>query len=444
MSVLSGKVPLIRKSVRIPSLSAIRIERIVMVFLIAFIILDGNTMWSYVLHSPIYGQGFGWATGTFSLLVILLSGKFPKDSRTVITLLFLVGALGFYALATRYKTTSFISHFVIMFVCLYLLSASLYENRNMGFFLKTYSNIMMTIAVISLFFWIFGSLLNVLPGRREVTYFWADKYNPSYTYYYLYFENPLQNRGEAISRNLGVFPEAPGYACFLTLGMLIDVVRRKDLMNPETIRKNTYRLLIWFITLLSTGSSKGIIIVLAVIALKYLFRKSNRPWKQVLKSITCIILFLAASAASIYVLEGKLSTGSGAIRIDDLQAGLKTWQQHPLFGAGYMNGDAIRANWKLWRDNEGLSMGLAVLLGYGGLFFLVLYFGAAVFAYKGDYFHCRKKEWIMVIVVLFTDLFISNGAFELLYIFIIAAAYASRRSRPVDLVELSNDILSSI
>ena len=311
----------------------------------------------------------------------------------------------------------------------------------MGGFLGAYSNVMLTIAVISLVFWLFGSVLNIMPGRKEATYFWADQYRPSYTYYYLYFENPVQNRGEPISRNLGLFPEAPGYASFLTYGMLIDAVRRNDLVNTKAIRKNTHRLIIWFITLLSTGSSKGIIIVLEVLALKFLFKKSNRPWKQVLKSIACIILFFAVSAASIYVIEGKLSTGSGSIRIDDLQAGLNTWKQHPLFGAGYMNGDAIRANWKLLRDNEGLSMGLAILLGYGGLFFLMFYLGAAVSAYRGDYFCYRKKEWILVFAVLFTNLFISNGAFELIWIFLIAASYASRKNRVRDKAELLDDVL---
>lgn len=427
MGAFSIKMPKIKKKWHFKPLSSIKLEKIAFYFLIIIVLLDQYTMWSYVISSPIYGQGFGWATGGCCLLIVLLSKRFPKDTRTIMVLIALVAVLCFYAFVTQFKLRNFFVQYVSVIICMYLLSSSLYHNRNMGSFLTAFSNVILTIAIISLIFWVFGSLLNIMPGRQAVTYDWANDHRTSYTYYYLYFENPVQNRGERFSRNVGLFPEAPGYATFLTYGMLVEAVKRGNINRSDrkAVRTNTYKLIIYFITLLSTGSSKGIIVVMAVIALKYLFSKSRTSWRQVLKSMICIVGFIAVTAASLYLTEAKLSTGSGSVRIDDLLAGLKTWKQHFLFGAGYMNGDAIRANWTVLRENEGMSMGLAVLVGYGGLYFLLIYLGAAVFACKGYYFKRHIKEGLLVLIVLFIELFISNAAFETAWVFLIAAAYAA-------------------
>ena len=425
------KIPRVRKQRHLKFILNIKIEHVAFCFLIFFVLLDQNTMWSFLIYSPIYGKGFGWATGVTCLIIVLLSRKFSRDYNTIIMLMFLVAVLCFYALMTRYNVTRFFMSYVSIMVCMYLLSVSLYRNNNMKAFLSTYSNVMLTIAIVSLFFWVFGSLLNVMPGRTEVIYDWAGDNRVSYTYYYLYFENPLQNRGERFSRNIGIFPEAPGYSTFLTYGMLIDVIKREDIKDAIKKRKNLIRIIIYFVTLVSTGSSKGIIIVMAVMAIKYIFAKSNRAWKQLVKTIICSVVFFSVLVASVYLIEDKLSTGSGITRMDDFQAGLKTWMQHFFFGAGYMNGDAIRANQLVVRDNEGMSMGIAVMLGYGGLLFLLLYIGAAYYILNGSYFKTRKKEWILLCIVLLVELFISNGAFDTPWIFLIAAAYASPREKSV-------------
>ena len=422
-------VPIMRKKRHLRT--GIRLERVVFYVLVLFVLLDQNTMWSYLIHSPIYGQGFGWATGASCLLIVILSRKYPKDSDSYIVLFALMTVLCFYAFMTQYKTERFFMGYVSVMFFMYLMSISLYKNRNMGSFLSAYSNIMLTIAIISLVFWVFGSLLDIMPGRTAVTYDWAGDQRTSYTYYYLYFENPLQNRGEQFSRNLGLFPEAPGYATFLSYGMLIEAIKRTEINIADTkkLHQNMMKLIIYFITILSTGSSKGIIIVMAIVAMKYLFGKSTKAWKQVIKTVICLIVFVCVVIASIYLIDVKLSTGSGITRLDDLQAGLKTWKQHFLFGAGYMNGDAIRANQMTIRDNEGMSMGLAVMVGYGGLLFLMLYAGAACYAFNGIYFRTRKKEWLLICTVLFINLFISNGAFDTPWIFLIASAYAMPRKK---------------
>lgn len=404
-----------------------RPEKIVYYFVVFAALFDNNTMWSFLTRSPLYGRGFGWGLGACCLLAVLLSKRFSKDYRVPLMMLVIFSGLSVYALATRYKVPRFYIGYVGVWVCLFLFSVSLYENKKMRVFLSAYSNVMLIIAVVSLVFWVFGSLLQIMPGRKAVIYDWADDYRTSYTYYYLYFENPIQNKGQAYIRNLGVFPEAPAYASFLIYGMLIEIVNRKDIFkrSKKARRSNLLRIAIYFVTLLSTGSSKGIIAVLAVIAIEYLFKRSKKAWKQVVKTIVCIVAFFVVAIASIYLIEVKLPTASGIARVDDLLAGLKTWKQHFLFGAGYMNGDALRANWTVLRNNEGISMGLAVLLAYGGLFFLLFYSCAAVYALFGNYFRHRKKAWVIVCVVLLFDLFISNGAFDIPFIFLIAAAYAS-------------------
>ena len=184
-------------------------------------------------------SGFIWKRG------ILLTGSF-------ICLLFL------YYLATRYNLKQFLTYFGI-FISLSLFIQNVIKNEKLSFLLDSFSKIVTVIAGISIFFWLFGSILHFLPCRI-VSYYWGRDYPyTSYNYFWLYFENPVQAMGSII-RNTGIYTEAPGYVCRLAPAIGIELFYFSK-------KPNIKRLLVLFLTMLTTLSSKAFIILV------YLIRK---------------------------------------------------------------------------------------------------------------------------------------------------------------------------
>ncbi len=396
---------------------------IILIYCIAIaIILDSATMYTYLKDFPLYGHGFGWPMGVICLLYVLQSKKIKKNYSLAVRLPVLLLLLLVYAAVTRYNIRSYFVSYVGVFLCLFVFAYFLYQNHEMKSFLRAFSNVMLAIALISLVCWVFGSILNVLPGRTALTYFWADHDRSTYTYFYVYFENATQNIGYDIVRNVGVFTEAPGFSGFLTYGLIIELALRKDAEKKN--KKQVFRILIYAVTLLSTGSTKGVLAVIIAFLVEYFARNTKTPFGMGLKGFVGVFIVVVAAIIGMRLLATKLATGPGIVRMDDMLAGIKTFIQNPIFGAGYNNSTAIIRNQLVSRSNTGLSMGLTVLLAFGGLWMFCIYAGAVIVSYRSSYFKKHRKTWFLICLVLLYNLFVSNSGFSDPYIFVIAAAYA--------------------
>ncbi|MBQ5951075.1 MAG: hypothetical protein IJL66_02870 [Lachnospiraceae bacterium] len=402
------------------------ILKAIMYLIVVVVLLDSSTMYRYLTNTPLYGRGFGWLMGILCLLFLVTAGSLSIRQGQLIRLVVIVAAFLVYALVTRYNTNRFLTSFVGVFVCLFLFSCVLYRKGLMQEFLTVYSRVMLILAVVSLFFWLFGSVLDILPGRRELVYYWADHYRTTYTYFYMYFENPVQNNVHSTLCNVGIFAEAPGYSGFLTYALLIEMVTRKFADTKDKQRKAIISIVIFVVTLLSTSSTKGIIVVMIAIAINYVSKGSRNRSAAVVKIVAASVAIAGIAFVSSALIGEKMLTTSGMVRMDDFIAGLKAFLQHPLFGAGYNNSQAIIDFQNVSRSNRGLSMGLTVLMSYGGLWLLSIYVGAAAVSYKSQYFRTNRSVWFLVIAVLVFNLLISNSAFSIPYIFLLAAAYAGQ------------------
>ncbi len=286
-------------------------------------------------------------------------------------------------------------------------------------FLKSFENIILIISAVTLFFWLFGSVLDILPGRQEIVYYWAQNYKIGYTYYHIYFENLAQNQdlfGLTIPRNCGIFTEVPAFSGFLLYALLIELFAHR--------KPNKVRTLLLLSTILSTQSTKAYTIVLILFLVLFLYPHLEKTKARVKLSTLCILVPVVIAVYNVieYIIVDKSTTGSFAVRVSDVVASLSVWLRSPIFGVGYGNNSAVAAFNIVQKSNEGLSMGLTVLLAQGGLFLMALYLFAFFLPFKYSVIvRDNKKGFICTLVVLLLNLLISNSWTSIPYIFIICS-----------------------
>lgn len=280
-------------------------------------------------------------------------------------------------------------------------------------------------ATLSLLFWLFGSILDIIPGRTSKSYVWAGLTLKTYSYYGLYFENPIQSEqvlfGMNFLRNTGVYTEAPGYAGVLLYAIVLEFVKGKE-------RRNKARLIILLCTLVSTFSTKGILVLIIVIMIDYITSKeSTSRIRWILKNVLSVILIIAGFIACNFIIEDKSTTGSYMVRLDDVHASIKAWASSPIFGVGYNNLDEISRYFKVSRmtGSVGLSMGITALLAEGGLWHIVFDYGAFATAIKCKALKKYKHEIFIFSLMVFVNLLISNSGFSTLMIITLAFGYAT-------------------
>ena len=180
--------------------------------------------------------------------------------------------------------------------------------------LYKYERIIILIAGISLFFWIFGSVLKIVhpSGSIETTWSGTDDLLVLPTYYYLYFEPRGLTVIQSVSllRNIAVFTEAPMCSFHVVVALLIELfIQRKS---------KRVRLFILLAALITTISMTGYICASIAFFAKYVYSKNNNHRLiKVIKyaSIPLAILILAYLVRMF--LSQRSNTGSGNIRIDD-------------------------------------------------------------------------------------------------------------------------------
>ena len=393
-------------------------------FLIILLLLNTSVMWKAIepfnLPDAIFKAIFLiWC----SLGIFSGNGKFKYNKAWVNTVVCIVLYMAIYIVGSAYNYFSTFLNIMLSSIVLFTYCYTLLCNNEFEILCDAYINLLCIIAFITLFFWLFGSLLDILPGKIDIVYYWAEKYHLSKTYFYLYFENIDQNDqillGLSIPRNCGIYTEAPGFSGSLLYAFGAEWFLKK---NPD--RK---KLIILLATLLSTQSTKALVIVIVVFVVKYMI--DNREVKSgailVMKIFLSGILVAVSLYALYIIMQDKSSTGSFRIRIDDMHATIKTWKTHPLFGVGIYNTDPIIENFQYKRNNNGLSMGFNVLLAEGGIWLTSYYIFSLFMALKNQIIKSNKIPFYLFSLLIAMNLFISNVAFGMMMLLVINAGYAA-------------------
>ena len=223
-----------------------------------------------------------------------------------------------------------------------------------------YENLILLIAMISLFFWLFGSMLKLIHNTGFVYSSWtgtgANKLVPNY--YNLYFETQYYG---FFTRNTAIFTEAPMSSFHFSVALLIEFFLKKT---------NRKRAIILIIAILSTVSTTGYIAMSGALFAKYALGKTRLG--RSIRVFIILITLVAVSCEIIYLFQLKMGTGSGSQRYDDFVAGYKAWQNNPFVGNGY--GSRVHQKYmNSSRIDRGFSNSPMLILTYGGLYWFIPY-----------------------------------------------------------------------
>lgn len=406
-----------------PSVTLITVlEYILMLFVLLY-----SSMWA--LFTTANGNTFFRLS--FPLLAVLiflrLRGKAifaPRWKRLVLV----TAALAVYAVFTRYNLARFGLYYVIPLILLMLYIGLADDRQACLSLLYKLSDIVVVLSVISLFCFVFGTCLEVLPGRSTVTYNWAQATRSCGTYFHLYYESQnIVFLGRDLVRNCGLFMEAPGFAIFLVYAASVELLLRKKL--------RIVRCIILFVTALTTFSAKAILLVVLACGLRYIIQRSRTILSHRFKLVVLPAVLVAVALVAMVLIADKMTSASYFIRMDDVQACLKTWLTHPIFGTGYWNDESVVPFFAFeGRYNDGLSMGLAVILAQGGVYLLMLYLLPMIFCIRR--FRGIDRAYVAAFFLVYTGLLlITNMPYSYLALLIIAVALEYGRKHPANLTE---------
>lgn len=227
---------------------------------------------------------------------------------------------------------------------------------------SAFVNIMVCLSVISLVFYIGGTILHIIPSTGITGLDWGTWDTDSVkTYLGIYYESQNMKMSDSlrIMRNSGMFSEAPMYNMVLCMALAAEVFM-KDKINKIKVG-------ILIVTVLTTLSTTGLLFLMVTGILYFgecAYRKGIiAQHKKIFLSLigVCIILGVLFVWVKTFSPAG---TGSVNIRTDHLMATIKTFIQNPIWGVGYQNSEAVLMNAQY---KQGISVGLTYFLACGGI-----------------------------------------------------------------------------
>lgn len=293
--------------------------------------------------------------------------------------------------AFKNGTSSKKSHMVWIFVCGLCLVFTLYSNLRYIFeaaaylylpiisalsfatftspadfqrFMNRFIKVMLIIASVSLFFWLFGSVLKLIPPDSTVVFEWGGNRTGN-SYFGLYFEPRWQQMlipGYGIyQKNCGIFTETPMY-CFLLSNAYCFYRLRKE--------QNIWVKVIFLVTIFSAVNITAITSVFVFETIRWVMNSEIKSKKDIFRIIVILCLSVVCVFGVVVLVETKLGTGSGHVRMDHLQSCIKAFISSFPFGRGIVFGDNDIMG--LGRYRQGMSMGVPYLFAQGGLGVVVI------------------------------------------------------------------------
>mgnify|MGYP005759351667 CR=1 FL=1 len=292
----------------------------------------------------------------------------------------------------------YIRSFVIMLIW-FIVFLVLSYNKEMVW--GAFVNVAIVFAIISLFFFVFGSCLNVIHETRTTALNWGVWDTSSIrSFYNVYYEAQfLKTDGSLlIPRNCGVFSEAPMYNFGLCVALSAEVFVVKKM--------HLWKCIILTITILTTFSTTGYIFLIALIALYF----ANIVFQQkgiTIHKIAFIALLLLGVLGAIGLMIQKMNSISGAssinVRSDHLISCIKAWLSSPIIGVGFQNEDAVLQFSEYY---QGMSMGAFYLLATGGIVLasciIIPYIINAVWSIKNRFYDEFIFESLFLLAFFFT------------------------------------------
>ena len=316
-------------------------------FIAIIIILQMGNMYSYMENKILF-----FKTDDFQMLCnnwlkilaiiyvtfTLLLEKKIIDIRKVICLFVLFAYLMCFIKLNQYNYESMFDDFVIPFILFFLIfSSGNLRDRFDGFF-KAFCNIAFIITIISLIFYFLGPVFNLVQGKEFFFRYGGLKKGESY--YNLFFVNFSQNRpflGIPVTRNIGIYAEAPGFAFMLSIELWWEIFGKEKI--------NLLKCVLIIIAMLTTFSMKAYLMIALLAFLLFIknTKKNIRLSNELISDIKVVILFILITVIlfGISYVDIIKHMGSVSIRLEHSFAAIKTFFKYPLLGCGYNNREEI-------------------------------------------------------------------------------------------------------
>lgn len=249
--------------------------------------------------------------------------------------------------------------------------------------LTAYKNIMVFIAIESLFFWLYGSLVGIIEHTGYLYSTWAaneNEINVCPSYYGIYFEtqrtNSFDNAG--LVRNTAIFTEAPMASMNFSIALMVEYLLKKKPYMPFVIAL--------CLAVFSTVSTTGYMVLLLLLIFKLIMYPVHTMFWKITKFFGLPIATIIIAAIGIYVLADKQDTMSFLLRVDDFIVGYNTWIESPLFGWGAGNTYPLQQHMDFWRAREtGFSNSVFWILAQGGIYLGLPYIVSAIYVFTNMY-----------------------------------------------------------
>ena len=287
-------------------------------YLLAFLIILSHSIYAYTNQRLV-------VNGIYAVLSFLPASYFFRKRVLCVPIRNFLSWLAIYlAVCMIYflkcvdinDSISFVCRYVIYVPFLVLFFVTLGRWEYMLLVVKAIADIMYFIAIISLFFWIFGTILHIIPPSGTIYALWGNSYRDFY--YGLYLEVPGRLFKTDFYRNVAIFCEAPAYVFFLGISLTFENLLKK--------RRDIKKILVFIISIITTGTSTGMLVLLFNFGAFY-WLKTSKPTANNIGMR--VLMILVAMIGCIFFLKFAFSDSKIAsiiLRKKDYINGFNVWK----------------------------------------------------------------------------------------------------------------------
>lgn len=324
----------------------------ILIYIFAFLIIISNSIYTYTVNNT-----FNYILKTIITFFPIIFFAYKKiylqrvNRCALIMLLYFVLIVIYHAAGVREALFSYGMRFYIFIPLMIIFFLSCGDKYSL---FRALANIMVLLAAIFLVFWIFCTVLKIIPATGLFYTTWGNHYIDHW--FYMYFEVPATAQGLPFYRNVGFFGEAPAYCFFLCIALTTEIFLK---------RARKINIVILVLAILSTVSTTGfLVLVSCCVVMVWNYMKSHRK-NRLLKYITMILMVVMASLFISRIMGHSSKVASVQIRVRDYANGWKTFMESPLVGCGYKNQDV---------SMTGSSNSFSLILASGGVLLGFIYF----------------------------------------------------------------------
>lgn len=325
------------------------------------------------------------------LLANLLQGKIRTKQRNLLIAigLCLYMTVYFAIMYNNMQAANFLYLFVMGLPCLFLLFAEMHRRGRLVGLWYRISDVVCIFAMMSLFFWVLGTMLGILKPNMTARINWGN-FEKVRGYWGLHFQFQRETTfGSLIYRNSGIFAEAP------MLNLWCNIALGTEILLKEKMSKK--KIVILLVTIITTFSTTGFLFVALCFGLRYL--KDLRKHKMIgrillILSVLIVVPVVVYALYNLLVLKSR--TTSFAMRMSDYLGGLKMWWDYPIFGGGYADLGLMLNYIYSPTGVVGFSNSLMAIPASGGLWMTIPFYYAHVGSMFSRLTHSKRISMFCV------------------------------------------------